>query len=285
MRSSTRYVGDIYHETQLTIVNKGPLSAYFRAQADFLINYSPFHFIGDVSVSVGISFTLDLWICTIHISIDIGAQLHLQGPPFGGYVYVDFWVFGFTVHFGDSGDAPAAIDLTEFWQLLLQQPGDVAVTTDGPAIHSVPTVASDPTVTPTQHIAQIQDAHVLVVEAGRHPGNSKTKDIETQEHAPWIVRAQGFQFRVQSLFAIGTASANRQETIRSPNQHIYAKPLHLVSDSDATKDQSIESTLTITITGPEELGIFKCEPVIKKVPKALWGDCEFVLHSVFEQFD
>jgi hypothetical protein len=155
-----------------------------------------------------------------------------------------------------------------------------------PTPYPIPAVAVDPlSAESVQHIAQIQDAHVLVAEAGRHRRNSRTKDIETQEHAPWIVRAQRLKFRIQSLFPIGRALANEQVTTQSPNQHIYLKPMHLVSNSDAKKDHSIESTLTITITGPEGLGIFKCEPVIKKVPKTLLGDCVFIWIQIFEQLD
>jgi hypothetical protein len=36
----------------------GPISAWFDAFADFLINYKPFHFIGHVSIAVGVSFKL-----------------------------------------------------------------------------------------------------------------------------------------------------------------------------------------------------------------------------------
>src|SRR6202022_4620726 len=78
----------------------GPLSAHFNAWADFLINYSPFHFHGDIGVCVGVDFTMDLWICTLHISVDVGASLNLQGPPVGGVVHVDFYIFGFDIYFG-----------------------------------------------------------------------------------------------------------------------------------------------------------------------------------------
>jgi hypothetical protein len=64
----------------------GPLSAHFNAWADFLMNFSPFHYQASIDVSIGVEFSLDLWICTIHISADINATLDLHGPPFGGVV-------------------------------------------------------------------------------------------------------------------------------------------------------------------------------------------------------
>jgi hypothetical protein len=40
---------------------------------------------------VGVRFTLDLLLVTIHISVDISAELTLYGPLFGGDVYDNFW--------------------------------------------------------------------------------------------------------------------------------------------------------------------------------------------------
>jgi hypothetical protein len=66
----------------------GPLSAYFNAWADFLMNFSPFHFLGSVGVEIGVEFDMDLFFCTIHISVDVSATLDLHGPPFGGVVRI-----------------------------------------------------------------------------------------------------------------------------------------------------------------------------------------------------
>jgi hypothetical protein len=227
------------------------------------MNISPFYFVGDIDVSVGVQYTMDLWFATVHINVDIGAKLHLQGPPFGGYVYVDFWVFGFTIHFGNAGNAEAAIDLPAFWQLLLQQ-------AETPGVHAISAVPFDLPSTVAPGIPQVDNAHVLVVQSGRALGSSKEQSIETKEGAPWIVRPQGFTFCVQSRFAVGTASCNGHNGIVSPAP-IYAKPMHLQDD------QAIDSTLKINVSFKEDLGVFTCTPVMKKVPKALWAACKFIL--------
>ena len=79
----------------------GPLSAFFDLWVDFLMNFKPFYLMADIGVDVGVRFTLDLWICTIYISVDISASVHLEGPPFHGYAHIDFWVFGFDIYFGN----------------------------------------------------------------------------------------------------------------------------------------------------------------------------------------
>jgi hypothetical protein len=87
------------------------ISAHLDAFADFLIMFKPFHYIADLGVDVGVvrilaftctslylppadtqqSFDLDAWIVHIHISVDINATLHIEGPSFGGIAHVDLW--------------------------------------------------------------------------------------------------------------------------------------------------------------------------------------------------
>ncbi|KAF5598045.1 hypothetical protein FPCIR_3318 [Fusarium pseudocircinatum] len=95
----------------------GPLYAWFDAFMDFLMNFEPFYFQMTARVSVGVRFTLDLWLVTIRISVEISAGLDLMGPPFGGIVHVDFWVFGFDIKFGSSPPAPDAIGLERFFKI------------------------------------------------------------------------------------------------------------------------------------------------------------------------
>jgi hypothetical protein len=177
----------------LATFSSGPLYAHFNAWADFLINYSPFHFLGDVGVNVGVDFTMDLWICTLHISVDVGGSLSLAGPPFGGVVHVDFYVFGFEIHFGEEPGPAKALSLTEFGALLLQQSGDMPS-------------------------ADKADAFVYALKKGAYPGK-KQSDV-------WKVRAGGLAFRIHSRFALSSATCGT--TIQSPNP-IFSKPMHIIT--------------------------------------------------------
>jgi hypothetical protein len=62
----------------------GPVSAYLDASFDALINFHPFHYIVEFSVSVGVECSIDIWFIHIHISAHIGADLQIRGPEFGG---------------------------------------------------------------------------------------------------------------------------------------------------------------------------------------------------------
>lgn len=252
------------------VLDVGPLGAYFNAHADLLITYKPFHFKGTAGVEISVHFTLDLFICTIHISVDISAELSLYGPPFGGDVWVDFWVFGFSIHFGDDEQTQHVLDINEFNVLLMQQ-------------HDATTAAITAPVAPTPGapatIASTND-HVFAVEKGRHVVNKSSNNTEQPEGAIWLVKSQGFAFRVQSRFAIETSTCNGEAGV-STTHAIYAKPMHLVADHDPTKDQHITSTMTITMTqteGTTQVPIppFKVTEIIKKVPQALWAPCKYL---------
>lgn len=82
-----------------------PLHAWFDVFLDFLINFRPYKFAADGVISAGVPFALDLWLVTSRINAEIGARLSVLGPPMAGRVYVDFWVFGFDIEFGDRDAA------------------------------------------------------------------------------------------------------------------------------------------------------------------------------------
>ncbi|MFI1797369.1 DUF6603 domain-containing protein [Streptomyces sp. NPDC020379] len=80
----------------------GDLHAWLTAQADMLIEWVPFHFDARIDVSIGVSYVLDLWLVRETISVEVGASLHLWGPPTGGEVTVHLWFISFTIGFGNG---------------------------------------------------------------------------------------------------------------------------------------------------------------------------------------
>ena len=79
------------------------VKAWFVAYADFLIAWKPFHYDIAMGVSIGVSATLstDAGI-SLTIAFELGADLHLWGPPFAGTARVKFDIVSFTVKFGDQ---------------------------------------------------------------------------------------------------------------------------------------------------------------------------------------
>ncbi|KAM4064412.1 putative transcriptional activator srcap-like protein [Hirsutella rhossiliensis] len=97
----------------------GPISAWFDAFADFLINYKPLHFDMQAGLSVGVGFSIDIWFIHIRISVEIGAELYLWGPPVVGRVHVDFWIAAFDINFGDYLQHDNRVTLSQFYLLVL----------------------------------------------------------------------------------------------------------------------------------------------------------------------
>jgi hypothetical protein len=99
--------------------SSGDLKAWFRASADFLAQWSPFHFEARIAVSVGASYRLHLLFTTVTPTVEIGAELLLWGPPTGGTVHVDWTVISFTIPFGEPrATRTATLKWPEFSQLL-----------------------------------------------------------------------------------------------------------------------------------------------------------------------
>ena len=278
----------------------GPLGAYYSAFVDFLISFKPFYFIADGGISVGVSFTMDLWLVTIHIKVDISATLHIEGPPIHGTVHVDFWVFGFDIDFGDSSSQTPSLKLPEFIALACQ-------TSDSPARSMFHTLTKH---TPVGSLARykIQGApsekeledekidtadalqpHVLVVQSGLVPQES-TKT--TPSGGDWTVRAATFSFAVSCKVAISQATIitgipersdakdDPQVIVPGTANPIHARPM-CITDLLTTE-------LTVTIT-PYSVGKVTLEDgtiidadvpvwdkntaIVKSLPAGLWGQC------------
>lgn len=82
------------------------LKVWFKAWADFLLQWDPFYYDVSIGVDLGarVSFTINLLFGKVHItlSISIGAELRVFGPPIRGVVKAHLGPFEVTVAFGSS---------------------------------------------------------------------------------------------------------------------------------------------------------------------------------------
>ncbi|KAF2403814.1 hypothetical protein EJ06DRAFT_295181 [Trichodelitschia bisporula] len=265
------------------VFNMGLLHAYLTAHADFLMQFHPFFFTADIGVRIGVEFELELLFITIHISVHLSAELHLQGPPFGGQVYVDFYVFGFTVPFGHQVGAPPAKTVDEFYTLLT----------------NIPDADSSGSNEPSAANPNIDKLHVLSVEQGRF--TEKQKDAESAHTAMWEVKRGGFVFRVQSRIPL--QSVREPAFATDPSAEVlgpapfFAKPMQLTeqlistmkvyvrkevapsvpatgnvaTEEVATGDAATEGNPNEAATVFEDLDFRISAKVLKAVPSSLWG--------------
>ncbi|KAH7374482.1 hypothetical protein B0T11DRAFT_268648 [Plectosphaerella cucumerina] len=261
----------------------GVLEAFFDAYADFLINFKPFTFLGGGGVSVGVRFSLDLWFVTIHISVEIGATLVIQGPPISGTCHVDFWVFGFDINFGSSQKvAPAPISLLDFYDLV-QQKGGPGATSVAPvpqlfACKSglLPTSGSNAAAT-----ARLAREGKALQRAGEPAKSASAQGPGGDDAQVWAVHAGTFSFTIATVFALSTVTVypgtKAQQSCNPPSTtaNIFSRPMYL------RKDQApITSNLEVTITLESDPGAdyepqWKLQPVVSNAPRALWDACKF----------
>lgn len=271
----------------------GPLYAYLDAHADFLINYRPFLYRASAGVMVGVNYTLDLWLVTIPIKVDLSAIIWLQGPPLSGTVHVNFFVFGFDVKFGPQNmPGNDKISLWDFYYLVIQATEKGAAQAIGEGADIQPT---DQDVAPTGII--VPSSQLVNCISGLVPESSADKNQGPPAAGEkWRVRGAVFAFTVSCKFAIqtatvftqsihqdGTITKEHKDITNTAKGEVSARPMHLPGPF-------AQSYLQISITAPapppHPSGIAELQtsnPIWKdhelgysNLPTALYGRCKFL---------
>ncbi|NIM12079.1 MAG: hypothetical protein GTO45_25255 [Candidatus Aminicenantes bacterium] len=104
------------------VYESGSFKAWFKEGADFLVAWKPYHYDANIYADIGASLTYHFF-GTHHITIQVGANVHIWGPEFGGDATVKIWILTFHITFGDqSSQQPGPIDWNTFRNSFL--PGD-----------------------------------------------------------------------------------------------------------------------------------------------------------------
>ncbi|KAK3395147.1 hypothetical protein B0H63DRAFT_408500 [Podospora didyma] len=265
----------------------GPIEAWFDVFADFLINYKPFHFLAEAGISVGVRFNLDIWFIHIHISVEVGADLTLWGPPVAGRVRVDIKVAKFSINFGSGSDEKPPASLLEFYQLVLQQSSK----TDSQASKPQALAGRQPLAVTAagEDSAEEEDAstpkknegHTFLAQSGLMNDTDKPDRTHNQD---WTVRGGTFSFILGCKMAIAKAEQVDEHGVVIPDDPTnpkgnpvvdfeentpYARPMKLSGDN------SLESTVTICITqkdSDDPARAWPMEQFVKSVPTGLWAE-------------
>ncbi|KAF4999150.1 hypothetical protein FDECE_11586 [Fusarium decemcellulare] len=241
----------------------GPLSAWFDAFANFLINYRPFYFDMSAGVSVGVGLSIDFWFIHIHISVQVGAELYLWGPPVAGRVHVDFWIVAFDINFGDYISADERVSLSEFYELVPQDSpassfASAQALTTGESMERRQQPIAASTLTRPKN-----EAHNFLAESGLLNPNDEPERGQTD---PWAVRAGIFVLVAECKMAITAVKTSDSDAPILQYNDVFGKPMKLTT--------SMVSTLQIQVkhedgSNPEEDWQF--ERYIQMLPSALWA--------------
>ena len=213
----------------------GNLRAWFKAYADFIINWLPFHYEAEAAISIGASYDLNLWLTTMHFSIEMGANLNLWGPPFGGKVYVDWNIISFTIHFGEEPQEEVpAVNWNEFQQLLPQSKD--------------------------KKDANSKLQSTLIADCKIQRG--LIREVKKEGKTYWIVRADELHMQTESSVPITKITLN-EKPVGTTQGTLNIRPM---GKKDVISDH------VITINADNQGTNWRFEPYQRKLPEALWGD-------------
>ena len=212
---------------------RGNLRAWFTAHANLLVAWSPFSFLAEIGVEIGVCCRLALLFCHKTITLSLGAALTLWGPPLGGRVRVHLSFISFTVHFGSDG----ALDKN--YEPLAWQ----------------------------DFRALLPQESICTIAAGA--GLCNVLDRGDQENI-WVVR--GGKFTFYTLSAIPASHVQfgdaAQHDFTDENGGINIRPMNKQGIVSVYRLEILHQDIPLT---GAEVGRWSASPHTEALPQALWG--------------
>ena len=218
-----------------------------------------FYFQGDIGVSIGASYKLNLGFCSCTISAQLGASLTIQGPPVAGRVTIDWYIISFSIPFGPNSQAPSAvIDWADFSLMLPQN--DSAKSPHKLAVAGAPE--------PLTNVSKIIASAGLAAPPSPIP---TTPAASSGWCAP-----PAFTFAAQTTFPLTEAdsetpaggSVKLYPQSSDPTPSVAVRPM-AISSSD------MQSTMLIALVSdagtPQDFTKWTFTPNLGAVPAAMWG--------------
>lgn len=235
------------------LFHTGPVKAWFIIGADFIISWKPYFYDAHIYLDMGVSVTF--WLFGKHtITVHIGADLHVWGPDFSGIAKVHLWIITFTVKFGDAAPKPRPIDWATFKSSFLPKPEKILKALAAGGV--LKQKDNRTLMNPKELLLTINSmVPIMTYELHQQKGPaSTTKDKiyfadPTHQHLlPISEKSLAINEQNTSTFGIAPMAVDK---VSSSNLEIII-----------TRDQS---------TVPENYD-FAFKPILKRVPKAMWGD-------------
>lgn len=248
----------------------GDISAWFQASADFLLSWKPFHYDIAVSISIGASFRVNLLFTSFTMTIHVGVDLALAGPPFGGSATVDLSVVSFTIPLGESAHPKEAISWETFRESFLppicaKDPANDLWTAHRPDGWPAP-IWTDSYCTARVTGGLVRDL------TGKPPADSPEVDPPT-----WIVNGTTFELSVDVVIPPATATFSSGDLAhRMPLPAKGDPPVGVDAGPVGIEAKDFESDLLVIVRNIRDgsyrfLDNVSVTPTFASVPKALWN--------------
>jgi hypothetical protein len=231
------------------VYQTGPLKAWFNAGADFLIKWKPFHYEAKIYVHIGASFTLHFVFFSVSITVELGADLTLWGPPLGGTARISYSIASFTIGFGAGRPAAPALSWLEFRDQFLPTGKDAKTE---------------------------QDKNSALLSARVSEGLVKdlTQESDKEHEIAWVVNSGHVIIEVSTAVPATALEFNGKPLNILPEEH-YSGPLHIGPMQEGGKNYSAPYDVKVEYFMDEKWVPYtkvKEKKVTGKSPKALWSD-------------
>lgn len=220
----------------------GDLKAWFRAWANMLMYWNPFHFDVEIGLSVGASYRLDMGLTTVTMEAELGADLHLYGPETGGSVTVHWWVISFTIDFGASpSENPGPLTWKQYQEQL----------------------------PPDDDIIKIIPVDGLV------PNGTANLNVD----APWVVRPSAFSFSVTAAVPNSSLVLGLDQVLFASGDLVNIRPMQdYAKDGNPDRGKDLiaihrlivtRDSVEIDLQDPEQP--WGLRPRTQHMATAMWG--------------
>ncbi|MFG2910422.1 DUF6603 domain-containing protein [Kitasatospora sp. NPDC048286] len=220
------------------VYHSGPLRAWLTAHFDALIQWAPFSFDIDLGISIGVSLTIDVWFVHATLSIEVGVDLGLWGPPVGGSATVHVWFVSFTFGFGHDRATPPPVPWTTFQ---------------------------------SQLPAPIQLKPTAGLQSGPAPeaGAAHALAARSEDKAPWLVSCLGFSFATESAVPFSHLYLGSGQDACASGEPVDIRPMALTG---VTSSQRV----TLATADGQEVDLVASKwgitPTRRPVHRSLWGE-------------
>jgi hypothetical protein len=228
----------------------GNLKAWFDAHADIIVQWNPFWFYAQFGISIGASYKVDLWLTSFTVTVELGCNLEVWGPPTGGTVGVDWYIISFSIPFGASRNSSKPV-INQWSQVQAMLPNSGTATAPNVVTLS-PASGLTPTATSPANSGNGNKA-ARAMAAADAPANS----------APWVVRGSQFSFNTSS--SIPASKANVGDAHEIAGSTFNVAPL-------GWTDIAATHAITIVDKGNNDVSsAFSVNPSFGNFPQQLWG--------------
>lgn len=248
-------------QLNLTYEN-GRFKAWLRAWAEFFMQWKPLLYEISLGISIGASYRWDFFPFYKTFKVELGADLELWGPPFGGKAHISWWIISLTISFGKGKPIAEPVGWNDFTDTFLHKSEN------------------------TRNVLQTKDCEKQQ-EKNCQKGQTRNyattqsespKQLIKIQAADGVVREQSgrvlmdsdhLRLEVTSQMVCTSVRFGAEEVAKKNNLGIV--PMKISSFSSILSVRLAQKSENGDITLPNEQSPIYAEALYQSVPKALWA--------------